>query len=141
MIREFEINDLKEVMEIWLNENVKAHDFISKKYWEEMYEVVVNILPGAEIFVYLCENRIVGFIGLEKEDIQGLFVDSKMQGKGIGHALVEKAKEKHLTLSLKVYEKNVKAFCFYEKQGFIPHGRSMDEKTDESEITMVWKHS
>lgn len=31
MIRKFEKNDIDEVMKIWKNENIKAHEFISKE--------------------------------------------------------------------------------------------------------------
>jgi|ADurb_Val_02_Slu_FD_contig_31_443557_length_1925_multi_4_in_0_out_0_4 hypothetical protein len=40
MIRRFKIDDLDIVMKIWLESNIKAHDFISKSYWQGNYEVV-----------------------------------------------------------------------------------------------------
>ena len=51
MIRKFEENDIDLVMQIWKNENIKAHNFISKEYWENNYEYVKEILPTAEIYV------------------------------------------------------------------------------------------
>ena len=40
MIRNFEKNDINAVMEIWVNENIKAHKFISKEYWKNNYNYV-----------------------------------------------------------------------------------------------------
>ena len=33
MIKEFKIENLEEVMEIWLQNNINAHDFIEKEYF------------------------------------------------------------------------------------------------------------
>ena len=33
MIRKFRMEDLERVMELWLNTNIQAHDFILKEYW------------------------------------------------------------------------------------------------------------
>lgn len=53
MIRKFEKNDINPVMQIWKNENIKAHKFISKEYWKNNYNYVKEILPNAEIYVYV----------------------------------------------------------------------------------------
>ena len=60
MIRQFKKNDLSAVMQIWLDTNIKAHDFIPKEYWENNYEIVKEILPDAEIYVH--EDDTTGFI-------------------------------------------------------------------------------
>ena len=40
-------------MQIWKKENIKAHQFISEEYWESNYRYVKEILPNAEIYVYV----------------------------------------------------------------------------------------
>ena len=35
-------------MQIWKNENIKAHKFIPKKYWENNYNYVDYIISNAE---------------------------------------------------------------------------------------------
>ena len=45
MIRKFEKNDINDVMRIWKNENIKAHQFIERAYWENNYNYVREILP------------------------------------------------------------------------------------------------
>ena len=37
MIRKLEDKDIDKVMNIWLESTIKAHDFISKEYWESNY--------------------------------------------------------------------------------------------------------
>lgn len=77
-------------MQIWKNENLKAHKFIQKEYWENNYKNVKEILPKAEIYVYILEEKIVGFIGLNKNYIEGIFIDRDNQGKGIGTSYRQK---------------------------------------------------
>ena len=37
MIRKFNEKDLHAVMELWLESNIEAHDFIDSRYWKENY--------------------------------------------------------------------------------------------------------
>ncbi len=138
MIRKFEKNDIHAVMQIWINENIKAHSFISRKYWEENVCFVEEALPKAEIYVYVIENKIAGFIGLDHEHIEGVFVDTNYQGHGIGGFLLEKAKEHRHRLTLSVYKKNKHAIEFYKKKGFVIFHEDMDEQTKEMAYVMMW---
>ena len=52
MIRKMEEKDISAVMQIWLETNIKAHSFIEKAYWTSNYEMVKQILPEAEVYVY-----------------------------------------------------------------------------------------
>lgn len=45
MIRKLEKNDIDVIMQIWVNENIKVHSFISKEYWKNNYNYVRKILP------------------------------------------------------------------------------------------------
>lgn len=138
MIRKFEKNDIDAVMQIWKNENIKAHKFIPKEYWENNYNYVKEILPNAEIYVYILNEKIVGFVGLDNNYIEGIFVDTNSQYNGIGTALVNKVKESRNNLTLSVYEKNTNAISFYKKHGFIVENKNMDKDTNEIEYIMTW---
>ena len=139
MIREFIQTDIDNVMKIWLTENIKAHDFIPKEYWEKNFEYVKKVLPNAEIYVYLEDEKIVGFIGLNDNYIEGIFIDSKYQYKGIGTALLNKAKKLKDKLTLSAYKKNRKAIQFYLKNGFENVEENIDEVNKEIEYIMLWK--
>lgn len=139
MIRKFKKEDIDEVMEIWKKENIRTHNFISKEYWENNYEYVKDILPNADIYVYIMNENIVGFIGVNNDHIEGIFVDINNQHNGIGTSLLNKIKEEKEKLTLSVYKKNINAIKFYKKNGFIITGESIDKNTDEIEYTMTWK--
>lgn len=40
MIIKFEKNDMNDVLQLWKIENIKAHQFIPKEYWENNYNFV-----------------------------------------------------------------------------------------------------
>lgn len=138
MIRKFEKNDINPVMQIWKNENIKAHQFISKEYWENNYNYVKEILPNAEIYVYVMEENILGFIGLDQNYIEGIFIDTNHQCNGIGTLLLNRVKENRNTLTLSVYKKNINAIKFYKKNDFVITSERIDKKTNEIEYIMTW---
>ena len=43
MIRKLQQADINNVAEIWLNTNLKAHDFIPAQYWKDNFESVKEI--------------------------------------------------------------------------------------------------
>ena len=140
MIRAVKENDLSAVMQIWLDINIKAHSFISKHYWMDNYDMVKKILPQAEIYVY--ENNgtkeIEGFIGLTDNYIAGLFVKEDMQSKGIGKQLLNYAKGIKSNMYLSVYNKNIRAIQFYQREQFVVQSENTDDNTNEKELVMAW---
>lgn len=138
MIRRFKNNDIDDIMKIWENQNIKAHNFITKEYWEKNYEYVKGILPNAEIYVYIINEKIIGFVGVNNNYIEGIFVDTNNQCKGIGTALLNKLKESRNSLTLSVYKKNINAINFYKKNNFIIKSENIDNDTGEIEYTMIW---
>ncbi|MDF2589268.1 MAG: Acetyltransferase domain [Anaerocolumna sp.] len=138
MIREFLLKDLDTVMKIWLDTNINAHDFISEDFWIKNFDLVKEILPKSEVYVYELENKIQGFVGISDGYIAGIFVSDDMRSKGIGKLLLGKCKDKYKNLSLSVYEKNKRAIEFYKREGFIIKKEQLDENTCEKEYYMVW---
>lgn len=138
MIRVLEEKDVDTVAKIWLETNIKAHDFIASNYWKEHYEIIKDIFLQAEIYVYEIEKEIMGFIGLDKEYIEGIFVLDQYQKRGIGKALLNHVKAKKEHLSLNVYQKNLNAILFYQREGFCVQYEDVDKNTGEKEYRMVW---
>ena len=138
MIRELQNVDINKVADIWLKTNLEAHDFISGQYWTNNYEAVKKMLPQAEVYVYEDNKIIQGFVGVRDEYIEGIFVSGKMQSHGIGKALLDYIKDKKARLQLNVYQKNVRAMSFYQREGFTIQSEGLDEFTGEKEYVMEW---
>ncbi len=140
MIRTFRESDLPAIMKIWLDTNIKAHNFISEEYWISNYNMVKEILPTAEVYVYEDDftNIINGFIGLTGSYIAGLFVKDTAQSKGIGKHLLDYAKSIKSKISLSVYQENVRAVHFYKREQFQIQYESVDDSTNAKELIMTW---
>ena len=141
MIRKLQKADINRVADIWLKTNLKAHFFIPEQYWISNYEFVKEMLPQAEVYVYEDDKMIQGFIGINDEYIEGIFVSDEMQSRGIGKMLLDYIKDKKDRLQLKVYQKNVRAMSFYQREGFTIQSESMEEFTGEKEYVMNWELS
>ena len=59
--------------------------------------------------MYEYDTEIQGFIGLNDEYVEGIFVSGEMQSQGIGKILLNYAKDKRNKLHLNVYQKNARA--------------------------------
>lgn len=140
MVREFQPGDLDRVLEIWLEANILAHDFIPGSYWKGQVELVRALLPQAEVYVWQDgDGAVQGFIGLDGEYVQGLFVWPPAQSRGIGRALLDQARRAHGRLRLSVYRKNERAAAFYRREGFRAVCDGVDGHTGEEERQMVWE--
>ena len=139
MIRELQKADIEKVAAIWLDANIKAHDFISASYWKSNFKFVKEALPQAEVYVYEHDKEIQGFIGLNEEYIEGIFVSDAMQSQGIGKMLLNYAKGKRNKLRLKVYQKNTRAISFYQREKFELQHSGLDEATGENDYGMAWQ--
>lgn len=136
-----EEKDISDVLQIWLETNIEAHNFIEKEYWTGNYEMVKQILPEAEVYVYEDEKngQIVGFIGMNNQYVEGLFVKETAQSRGIGKQLLDHAKSRKTELRLGVYQKNMRAVRFYLRENFLIQAEQMDEDTNETEYIMGWE--
>lgn len=138
MIRKLALEDLEEVMSIWLQTNLETHDFIEANYWRDNFEVVKEVLPQAEVYVDEEDGKIRGFIGITQGYIAGIFVSGDYQAKGIGSQLLDKAKTLYPSLTLSVYAKNDRAVSFYLQKGFKIIKEQKDESTNEQEYVMQY---
>ncbi len=108
--------------------------FISNQYWKSNYELVKEMMSQSEVYVYEDDKMIQGFVGLNAEYIEGVFVSDEMQSCGIGKLLLDYIKDKKDRLQLNVYQKNARAISFYQREGFTIQSESMDEFTREKNM-------
>ena len=102
--------------------------------------MVKDILPKKEIYVYEDDNtnQINGFIGLMDNYIAGIFVNKNNQSRGIGKQLLDYVKEIKETLNLSVYQKNIRAISFYQREQFVIQSEHIDDDNNEKEFIMTW---
>ena len=139
MIRKLLNTDIDRVADIWLKTNLKTHYFISNQYWKSNYELVKEMMSQSEVYVFEVDKMIQGFVGLNNEYIEGIFVSAEMQSQGIGKILLNYVKGKRNKLILNVYQKNTRAVRFYQREGFEISGEHTEQNTGEREYSMIWK--
>jgi len=139
-IRKLESKDIERVVELWYETSIVAHDFISPEYWVKNKDAMANeYLPNSETYLAIKAGATVGFIAMVDDFLAAIFVQTDMQGEGIGKRLLELIKENREMIQLKVYKKNLKSIRFYEKQGFKHISENKEKETDEIESLMEWK--
>lgn len=139
MVRKLQKADINRVADIWLDTNLKSHSFIPAKYWKDNFKLVKGMLSQAEVYIYENNQKIQGFIGLNDEYIEGIFVPDEMQSQGIGKILINYVKDKRKKLFLNVYQKNTRAISFYQREDFKIRRNGIDDATGEKDYLMTWQ--
>ncbi len=114
------------LLEIWESSVRKTHTFLSET---DILSIKREVPQGIKAVEHLyCffdnSNTIQGFIGVEKEKIEMLFVDAPARGKGIGKRLLNFATADLDARYVDVNEQNEQGIGFYEHLGFACISRS-----------------
>ena len=100
------------------------------------------VIPHQVVMVAENEDGVAGFIAIEGEWVEHLYIAPAHQGIGIGDALLKRAKELRPDgLMLWTFEGNHRARAFYEKRGFVAieftDGSRNEEKTPD--VRYQWR--
>ena len=60
MIRKLQKTDINRVADIWLDTNLKAHDFISAKYWKNNFQLVKEYVMIWSQKINSQERKVIG---------------------------------------------------------------------------------
>lgn len=118
--------DNAQLAAIWLRSVRASHHFLNEEDIARLYPQVLNdYLPAVNVWVAEdLAGELCGFIGLDDNQVEMLFIDADRRGEGIGKALLAKAEAMHDQLLLDVNEQNPQALAFYQHYGFVVTGRS-----------------
>ena len=86
-------------------------------------------------YVYEEDGVVKGFVRVNDEEIEKLFVESVFQGMGVGGALLEYVIQNTKATYLLVLEKNEGAIRLYERHGF--HMTEHRQRVDDTEEYLV----
>jgi putative acetyltransferase len=141
MIRRLLPGEMDALIELWLASTIQAHPFIPQSYWIESESIVRNVyIPQSLTWIYQEGEKMAGFISvLDKRFVGALFVEESYIGKGIGGALIERAKANFSELSLEVYQKNQRAVHFYYRHGFRIEESAWQDETHHPTWIMSWQ--
>jgi GNAT superfamily N-acetyltransferase len=86
-----------------------------------------EIAATGRVRVFDQDGAVVGFAGIDGEQLTGLYVDPPAQGAGVGGRLLTDAEERlraggHARAWLWVFEANAHGRAFYERRGWVRDG-------------------
>jgi putative acetyltransferase len=119
MIRPYVGADLESLIEVWYEASLVAHPFLSAEFLAaERREIAKVWMPIAETIVYEDHGHVVGFLSLVGDEVGAIFVHPEHHGRGIGRALMDRARAARPVLELDVFEANTIGRRFYDAYGF-----------------------
>ncbi|WP_338891271.1 GNAT family N-acetyltransferase [Aeromonas rivipollensis] len=137
MLRASRPEDMEEIVEIWLLASLQAHDFVDAScWWQAQEELRTRYLDHARIWVFEERGELLGFMALVDDYLAALFVRPDRQGRGVGHALLQEAKQQEGALHTRVFVENEPAVRFYCRHGFRIGGEVSDPLTGHPQYQM-----
>jgi putative acetyltransferase len=118
--------DFARIVEVWEASVRATHHFVTEADIQVFRPLVWDGLRDVEYLLAVRdgEEHVVGFIGVEGDEIAMLFVHPDWRGQGIGRRLLTHAVVALGATRLDVNEQNEQAVGFYRRMGFTVAGRS-----------------
>ena len=118
------------LIQIWEKSVRATHLFLPES---EILNIKEKFLPDAlknisHLVIAKEEGKAIGFMGIEEQKLEMLFVLPEKRGKGIGKKLIDYGIKNYSINELTVNEQNPQAKGFYEHLGFKVYKR---EEVDE----------
>uniref|UniRef100_UPI003A87534E GNAT family N-acetyltransferase n=4 Tax=Helicobacteraceae TaxID=72293 RepID=UPI003A87534E len=120
---------LTALLDLWEDSVRVSHTFLTKQHIAEIrLEVKAALQSSQNIITATDKKDFLGFVGVEKNKIEMLFVASSAFRKGIGKALLKEALERYLKdypcILVDCNEQNTQGLAFYKSLGFEKVGMS-----------------
>lgn len=142
-IAEYRDEDFEAVARLFRQVYVETYPHFDAKFLEpeRFHQILSNhIVPDAKIWTAKKNKNLAGFLALEENFIDQLYISGEYQNKGLGGFFVARSKKVYPDfLELYTFASNGNAIAFYEKHDFkiIERGIAPDEKMPD--VKMLWK--
>lgn len=137
---EFEPIYAEETVRMWRQSKERSIAQKEMHSFEDHVFFLNNILnKDNKIYIAIDNNKVVGMIAFNENEINQLYIHNDYQGKGLGRKFLElsKANSKGI-LTLFTFEVNHNAQRFYEKNGFRIIGRGYENEENLDDIKYEW---
>ncbi len=121
---------IENLIQLWEKSVRATHLFLSQREVDEIKKYVPMAMKNVEHLLIATdkENHPVGFMGIENQKLEMLFIHPDYTGQGIGSQLVMYGIENFCINEVTVNEQNPAATGFYEHLGFKTYKRTdLDE--------------
>lgn len=140
-LREARSGDADRLTRLFLASRAAAMPYLRRVHSDEatLGWMTHVVLPGTDVWVAeLCEEgadaEIVGFLSLDGQELEHLYLSPGARRRGIGTLLLAKARERSPEgLALHTFQRNTAARAFYERHGFTPSEFDDGSRNEEGE--------
>jgi putative acetyltransferase len=117
--------DVPRALAIWRDAVDATHGFLTPEHRTEIDSLVAGWLPTVELWLADDDGgQAVGFLVMDGNLIDALFVDPAVHGRGFGTKLLDHALALAPDAVVDASEQASNALAFYESRGFVRTGRS-----------------
>jgi len=111
---------------VWESSVRATHHFLQESDIAALRPLLLNAyLPNLKVMIARDEAGVIhGFLGVDENRIEMLFVDDASWGKGVGKLLLQYAIAHFGANEVDVNEQNPQSVAFYQHMGFVQVGRS-----------------
>ena len=112
--------DIEQMCEVWRASVLATHDFLAESDFTEICVLVRrDYLPTRDFTVAVDQaDRVIGFLKVDGNEIDSLFIAPAFRGQGLGRRFVAEAASRAAILEVEVNAQNKQAVGFYEAIGF-----------------------
>lgn len=123
-IQNIEEEQVESLINLWRDSVIATHHFLPNEEIQKLTPFVQQALISTDILlISISSGEITGFIGIQDQKIEMLFVSPYFLRKGIGKHLVTKAINEYKAIFVDVNEQNIEAYNFYKSMGFFTFAR------------------
>lgn len=117
---------IEELVSVWEKSVRATHHFLSDTEINQIKEYVPTALANVEHLIMINDESCsaIGFMGVENNRLEMLFLTPSERGKGIGRKLLQHGIENYGIEELTVNEQNPQAVEFYKHLGFETYKRT-----------------
>ncbi|GAD15471.1 GNAT family N-acetyltransferase [Lentilactobacillus otakiensis] len=111
---------LAQLIRVWESSVNETHHFLSAEETQQIKPDAMAALKFVSTLVVMfdTEHSPIGFMGIDKNQLEMLFVASGHRGQGIGKQLIQLGIVKYGVTQTTVNEQNTQALAFYKHLGF-----------------------
>ena len=111
--------DYRRVVRLWEDSVRSTHHFLrAEDFFALREEMPLRYLPAVDLYGFVCQGFLAGFLGVAGATIEMLFVHPDVFGRGVGKRLLHHAVHTLGARRVDVNRDNRPAREFYRRQGF-----------------------
>ena len=132
-VRERSEDLVQKLVAVWERSVQATHHFLAEADIARIKGYVPQALRGVGTLVIAEEapGAPLGFMGIEGDGLEMLFLAPEARGKGLGRRLLERGIEQYAVRRMAVNEQNPAARGFYEHMGFAVYKRTACDEQGE----------